>query len=89
MLSRMPLSLFNRWAAYLRVEPRGEDRADLRAAIVACTMANAWRGKNQRAFRVEDFMPDFDKTSREQSPEEMQAILGMVAQTANAVAKGK
>ena len=46
--------------AFAQVEPFGPERADLRAAIIACTMANAWRGKNQRPFRVSEFMPKFE-----------------------------
>lgn len=45
---------------FAQLEPFGERRADLRAAIVATTVANANRGKNQRPFKVEDFMPRLD-----------------------------
>jgi len=49
------------WMAYGQVEPFGEERADLRSAIIACVFANAHRGKGQKAFKVSDFMPKFDK----------------------------
>ncbi len=47
--------------AYGQLEPFGEDRADLRAAIIAATVANANRDpkRQRRPFRVEDFMPRF------------------------------
>lgn len=47
------------WLAYAQVEPWGEDRADLRAGIVAATVANAFRRQDSRAFTPQDFMPDF------------------------------
>ena len=52
---------YSEWMAYYRLDPRGEDRADLRAGIVASTVANAARGRKSRAFKPKDFMPDFDK----------------------------
>ena len=45
------------WIEYSKVEPL-EYRADLRAGIVASTLANVNRGKNQKAFKPEDFMPE-------------------------------
>lgn len=56
----MPARLFTEWMIFYNLEPFGEQRADLRAAIVAATIANANRGKNQRAYKVEDFMPRID-----------------------------
>jgi hypothetical protein len=52
---------FAEWIAYYRLEPFGETRADLRAAIVACTIANANRNpkKQRRPFKPADFMPEF------------------------------
>lgn len=61
MLDGLTAEQFIRWMAYARLEPFGEERADLRSAIIAVTMANAWRGKGSRAFKIEDFMPEFDK----------------------------
>ena len=46
---------------YAEKEPFGEQRADLRSAIVACTIANIWRGKNQPAMKPIDFMPFAEK----------------------------
>lgn len=55
---------FSEWIAYMELEPFGEERGDLRSAIVAMTMANAWRKKGARLFKPEDFMPDFDGSRR-------------------------
>ena len=43
--------------AYNRIQPIGELRADLRAGIVASTLANIHRGKNREAYTPQDFMP--------------------------------
>jgi hypothetical protein len=38
------------------------ERADMHAAIVASVIANANRGKGQKAFKPEDFMPRWDQS---------------------------
>jgi len=45
--------------AYDRLEPFGEERADLRAGIVASTVATGFHG-GKRLFRPREFMPEFD-----------------------------
>ena len=49
------------WIAYYGLEPFGEERSDLRAGIVAATVANVNRDAKRRrdAFRPEEFMPKF------------------------------
>ena len=67
--------------AFYQIEPFGEERADLRAAVVAAVIANANRDPKQhpQAFTVEDFMPKFDAEPRPaQTPEEQIAILKMI-----------
>jgi hypothetical protein len=55
---------FAEWIAYIELEPFGEERGDLRSAIIASTIANAFRKKGARLFKPEDFMPDFDGSRR-------------------------
>lgn len=62
--------------AFSQVEPFGEERADLRSAIIACIIANVNREKDQKPFEVSDFMPKFDPP-KEQSEEQMKLFLGM------------
>jgi hypothetical protein len=57
LLHRMSASELAYWAAYFDQEPWGEERADLRSAIVASTIANVNRGKGRKPFRPRDFMP--------------------------------
>jgi hypothetical protein len=59
MLAEMPWEAFQEWREYDRLEPFGEERGDLRAGIIASTIANANRGKKTKPFKPADFMPDF------------------------------
>ncbi len=61
LLAKMTSRQLAEWIAYYRMEPWGEDRADLRSGIVASTMANINRKKGASPFKPEDFMPRFDK----------------------------
>lgn len=56
---------FAEWMAYDRISPiDARERVELSCAIVAATIANANRGKSQRAFEPKDFMPDWSGTRR-------------------------
>lgn len=71
---------FSEWIAFNDIEPFGEERDDLRSAIVAATIANIFRGKGP-AHKVADFMPKFHKERSEaQSPEYIWAVLSTLAQ---------
>lgn len=48
------------WIAYNNMAPIGPLRADIRAAIVAQTVANCNIGRNQRPFSRTDFMPFYE-----------------------------
>jgi hypothetical protein len=65
--------------AYFSIDPFGEERSDLRAGIVASTIANANRDSKQRRrpYTPQDFMPDFEsrEESGEKSPEEVYALM--------------
>lgn len=45
--------------AVLEDDPPGGWRADWRAALVASTVANQWRGKGDKAVMPADLMPTF------------------------------
>ena len=46
------------WAAYYKLEPFGEYRQDLRAAIVSSTVWNVQADKKHK-LTIDDFMPRF------------------------------
>jgi len=57
---------FAEWQAYAAIEPWGEDRADLRAGIVASTVAN-YAGKSLKedaSVSPIDFMPYAEKPKK-------------------------
>jgi hypothetical protein len=61
MLAEISSHTFAEWLAFRRLEPWGEERADLRAGIIASTMANSMRGKKGKPFKPQDFMPKFEQ----------------------------
>ena len=73
MLAEMSSAQFAEWMAYSRLEPWGEQRADLRAGIVASTMANVNRGKSRKPYKPHEFMPDFEPVSEEEQVARMRA----------------
>lgn len=60
MLASMTGQQLAEWIVYAEKEPFGEERADLRMAIVAALMANLWRGKDDPVREPEEFMPRFE-----------------------------
>ena len=75
MLERMPLPTFLEWIEYYKLEPFGEERADLRAGIVASTIANVNRGKGQRAYKPSEFMPKFGDKVRKTAKQMWQTLM--------------
>jgi hypothetical protein len=70
---------FCEWLAFAEIEPFGEARADLRAGIIAATVANAL-SSGRKNYSASDFMPDFSGEKKEQSRiEEMKARIQMAA----------
>lgn len=91
MLRRMPLPTFYSWADYAKRKPFGEERADLRAGIIASEIANSKRYEHRQLMRPLNFMP-FTKgygTRPKQTPEQMSAILKGIVQLHSKHAKRK
>ena len=77
MLQRMPSTEFSEWIAFASIEPIGDARADMQAAIIACTFANYFKaanGSKSKPCSIEDFMPKFDPP-KQQSADYMKAIM--------------
>ena len=82
----MSATQFRRWMDYAQAEPFGEERADLRSAIVAMTVANSAGGKT----KVGDFMPQFNKPKpKRQSWQAMKAILRQAGSAINQAAAAR
>ena len=58
---------FAEWQAFYRLSPWGDERADLRAGIIASTVANVHRDRKSRSYKPADFIPRYGPV-RPQSP---------------------
>jgi len=82
LLEKLTAAELAEWMAYYEIEPWGEERADIRQAITSALIANQYRGKNQRPYKVQDFLavPQPDRQSKlpakEMSVAEMKRKLG-------------
>lgn len=63
MLRGTPARVLREWAAYYRLEPWGEDRADARTAIVAAVVHNVSHRRGG-ARPVRDFMAHAEPRAR-------------------------
>lgn len=76
------------WEAFDRIEPFGEERADLRTGILASTLCNL-RGRKGRRSQPQDFMPRFGgepSRRRATTPAAMRAIMTALTAAHNAQA---
>ena len=56
------------------MEPFGQERADLRSALICHTIYNMNRGKNSPDIPVEDFMPKFERPDEIEEKEEVSPL---------------
>lgn len=78
MLAELTSSQIADWAEFLRLEPIGWWEEWRRFGMLAALIANVNRGKHQRAFSDEDFMPPeirMKEPAPKQSVEEQKAIM--------------
>lgn len=57
LTQEMRPSVFGTWAAFWAINPWGEERADLRSAIVAQQVSRGLMKKNVGDWRRDEFMP--------------------------------
>lgn len=71
---------FLEWMVYYGLEPFGELRGDLRAGVIASTIANVHRDKKSKSFKPSDFLL-FSETGQESQPEtpeeQKQAVINL------------
>jgi broad specificity phosphatase PhoE len=60
------------WQEFARIEPFGEDRMDLRMAMIAYTMSTTVDYKGQRP-KFDDFLFHFWEEKEEETPEQVAA----------------
>lgn len=76
---RMPSAELTEWMAFYTIDPFGDQRADMRSAIISSTLANCHRDKDRKAFQYTDFMPFPDEPYEElnEAQQVKQMILGL------------
>jgi len=77
LLARIDSKELSEWMGYFELNPFGSVRDDLQAGIIASTIANVHRGKNDKSFTPSDFMPYMEKP--QQSEDDMQAVMELLA----------
>jgi len=82
---RLRPSVLGTWAALYAIDPWGEGRDDLRAGIIASTLANANRDsrKRPRPYAPHEFMPYYER-----APEEPEALFERFSRDLAAAAPG-
>lgn len=89
MLKELRPSELGEWAALARVDPWGEQRADLRAAIIASTVANVMvKKRDGSAFKPADFMPYLEKSAAQDSAELSRRLRAALAAVSTRKRKG-
>jgi hypothetical protein len=63
------------WMAFYSIHPFGSERDNIHAALIASTIANANRGKNQPAFTADDFMLKTQEQKRKENTKSVLAFL--------------
>jgi len=72
MLARMSSAELSEWVAFSTLEPFGAEASYLGHAITASTIANVNRQKGQRAHKVDEFMPKFERKKVQYTDEMLQ-----------------
>lgn len=69
MLRSMTMQQLEEWATYSSIEPFGEERADLRAGVIAAMIANVNRGKkSDKVWSPQDFVLKFGEVDESKQP---------------------
>ena len=87
LLNRIDSRELSEWVAYDTLEPIGSVRVDLAGAVVASTVANCHRGKDQPAFTPMDFMLLQDRDV-EDEVEQGASLVGAKLQSFGLLSKG-
>lgn len=72
MLERMTSEELSEWHAFYKLEPFGEERADLRSGIVASILVNTNLKKGAKATTPLDFMPYAEKQPQDAAAQKAQ-----------------
>ena len=77
MLVRMSSAEVTEWMAFFGLEPFGSEVNFLGHAITASTIANVNRQKGQRVYKIDEFVPKFER-KKAQSVDQMLQVAEMM-----------
>lgn len=85
-MQRMSAAEFMEWRLLEQIEPFGDRRSDVGAAMICTTLANIHRGEKTKPYSLSDFIPQWDPPApaRAQTPEEQLQIMLMIQAAQNA-----
>ena len=78
MLRQLTPKQLREWGAYYELEPFDHTPAKYHAALICQTMANIHRGKNQTAYKLGQFLLEFDATSEKPKEQTVQEKLNVM-----------
>lgn len=80
LLDRISSRELSEWMAFDRIEPVGDRRLDVLAAMVMCLLANVNRNpkKRKKPYQVDEFLPPWAKDAPEQDGASMLRIVEML-----------
>ena len=87
LLCRLTARELREWELYYSLEPFGEQRADMRAALIAMTTAQVMGGKKAQKLKLRDFMLYPEPQQEKKQSESYQR--NVFVSLANAVKKAK
>ena len=76
MLDGMSPEMFNEWCVKDKLEPIGEEATRYILALIGVTIARSFGGAT--SVTVENFMPWLEQTCKQQTSEQMAAIMSMI-----------
>lgn len=81
-------SVYGAWAAFWHINPWGEERADLRSAILAQVVATGLIKKTVGSWRREEFMP-FLQVDEEQKSRTLSSRIRSALKSVGKIIKAK
>jgi hypothetical protein len=75
LLTEIDSKELTEWQVYYGLEPFGDERADYRQAVTSCILANVYRGKNSKEYKITDFMLTKKSNKSEQQNESAMKLM--------------
>lgn len=80
----MPLEDFLEGMAYEQIEPFGDRRGDIQAALICQILANIHRSEKRQPYKLSTFLPDWEPQEvKPQSPDDILNLMLMLQAAQN------